>query len=79
MNDKVVNSCLDRLMTRYKELDKDKEYYVHCAGGYRSVIAISLLRSLGFRSLVKVDEGFTGIKKCENIKTSEYVCPTTML
>lgn len=79
VNDKVVNSCLDRIMTGYKSLDKNKEYYVHCAGGYRSVIAISILKNLGFKGLVNVDEGFAGIKKCENIKTSEYVCPTTML
>lgn len=79
VNDKVVNSCLDRIMTGYKNLDKDKEYYVHCAGGYRSVIAISILKNLGFKGLVNVDEGFAGIKKCENIQTSAYVCPTTML
>jgi glyoxylase-like metal-dependent hydrolase (beta-lactamase superfamily II)/rhodanese-related sulfurtransferase len=79
VNDKVINSCLDRLMTGYKNLDKDKEYYVHCAGGYRSVIAISILKNLGFKGLVNVDEGFAGIKLCENIQTSEYVCPTTML
>ena len=79
VNDKVINSCLDRLMTGYKNLDKDKEYYVHCAGGYRSVIAISILKNLGFKGLVNVDEGFAGIKMCENIQTSEYVCPTSML
>jgi rhodanese-related sulfurtransferase len=79
VNDKVINSCLDRLMTGYENLDKDKEYYVHCAGGYRSVIAISILKNLGFKGLVNVDEGFAGIKLCENIQTSEYVCPTTML
>tara|TARA_R110001592_G_C13184603_1_gene751446 strand:+ start:4884 stop:6302 length:1419 start_codon:yes stop_codon:yes gene_type:complete len=79
VNDKVINSCLDRIMTGYKNLDKDKEYYVHCAGGYRSVIAISILKNLGFKGLVNVDEGFAGIKKCENIQTSEYACPTTML
>ncbi|MCB9359985.1 MAG: MBL fold metallo-hydrolase [Flavobacteriales bacterium] len=78
-NDKVINSCLDRLMTGYKNLDKDAAYYVHCAGGYRSVIAISILKNLGFKGLVNIDEGFAGIKKCENIQTSEYVCPTTML
>ena len=79
VNDKVINSCLDRLMTGYKNLDKDKEYYVHCAGGYRSVIAISILKNLGFKGLVNIDEGFEAIKMCENIQTSEYVCPTTML
>jgi len=79
VHDKVVNSCLDRMMTEYENLDKNKEYYVHCAGGYRSVIAISLLKNKGFKTLINIDEGFGGIKKCEGIQTSEYVCPTTML
>lgn len=79
VSDKVINSCLDRIMTEYKNLDKNKEYYVHCAGGYRSVIAISILKNLGFKGLVNIDEGFAEIKNCGNIQISEYVCPTTML
>ncbi len=40
------------------ELDKDKPYYVHCAGGYRSVIAISILKQQGYTNLVNVRGGW---------------------
>lgn len=39
-------------------IDKDKPYYVHCAGGYRSVIAISLLKQKGYTNLVNVRGGW---------------------
>jgi glyoxylase-like metal-dependent hydrolase (beta-lactamase superfamily II)/rhodanese-related sulfurtransferase len=79
IHDSITNSCLDKLMSGHASLDKNKEYYVHCLGGYRSVIAISILRTKGFNDLINIDGGFDEIKKCENIQTSEYVCPTTML
>lgn len=79
VHENVVNSCLDRINSEYTKLDKSKEYYVHCAGGYRSVIAISILKNKGFKDMINIDEGFAGIKKCSDIPTSKYVCPTTML
>lgn len=39
-------------------LDKDKRYVVHCGGGYRSMIAISIMRKNGFKNLVNVYGGF---------------------
>ncbi len=39
-------------------IDKNKPYYVHCAGGYRSVIAISLLKQKGYTNLVNVRGGW---------------------
>jgi glyoxylase-like metal-dependent hydrolase (beta-lactamase superfamily II)/rhodanese-related sulfurtransferase len=79
VHDNLTNSCLDKMITGYADLDKSKKYHVHCAGGYRSVIAISILNTKGFSGLINIDGGFAEIKKCENIKTSEWVCPTTML
>ena len=75
---KSTNSCLDRLNTEYSSLDKNKKYHVHCLSGYRSVIAVSILRSKGYFNLINVDGGFEGIKECKTIQTTEYVCPTTM-
>lgn len=79
IHDNLTNSCLDRIMSKHTDLDKSKKYHVHCAGGYRSVIAISILNSKGFSGLVNIDGGFGKIKEEENIKTSEWICPTTML
>jgi len=79
IHDKMHNEPLDSIFTGYKNLDRTKGYYVHCAGGYRSVITISILRNLGFTDLINIDGGFDDIKQCENIKTSDWICPTTML
>ena len=48
--------------------EEDQNIYVHCAGGYRSTIAISLLKRQGIHNLRNVLGGFTKIKEQENIK-----------
>ena len=39
--------------------------YVHCAGGYRSVIAISILRKKGYNGMINITEGFNEILKSD--------------
>ena len=51
----------------------DKNYFIHCAGGYRSVIAASILKSSGIYNIIDVAGGFSAIKKT-NINLSEVVC-----
>ncbi len=50
-------------------IDTDKNLYIHCAGGYRSVIAASLLKKQGFHNLRNVLGGFASIKKDSRIPT----------
>ena len=52
-------------------------FYVHCAGGYRSVIASSILKARGYHNMVDVAGGFKAIKEA-GLKVSDYVCPTTL-
>jgi hydroxyacylglutathione hydrolase len=54
-----------------------KTHYLHCAGGYRSVIAASILKSRGIHNLVNVLGGFSAIKEA-GIAVSQEVCPTTL-
>ena len=61
------------------EVNKDKTYYVHCAGGYRSMIFNSILKARGYDNLIDVQGGFDAIKASGKFKVSDYVCPTTML
>jgi len=68
---------LDYVYEHLDELNKDEEYYVHCAGGYRSVIAISILQPYGYKNLINVEGGFGKIKTLENIKLTETVCSST--
>lgn len=68
---------LDLINEKMNEVSKDKTYYVHCAGGYRSVIAASILKARGFHNLIDVDGGFAAIKQTD-IETTDFVCPSTL-
>ena len=68
---------LDYINENMSQLSKDKTYYIHCASGYRSVIAASILKARGFNNLIDIAGGFTAIKKT-NIPTTAYVCPSTL-
>lgn len=66
----VENFPLDFINKNMGLLSGDKKYYVHCAGGYRSVIASSILQARGFQ-VVNVQGGFNAIKKTD-LPTTEY-------
>jgi glyoxylase-like metal-dependent hydrolase (beta-lactamase superfamily II)/rhodanese-related sulfurtransferase len=68
---------LDYVHEHLDDLNKDEEYYVHCAGGYRSVIAISILQPYGYKNLINVEGGFGKIKTLDNVKLTETVCSST--
>ncbi|WP_411768356.1 MBL fold metallo-hydrolase [Winogradskyella sp. A3E31] len=69
--------ALDFINDNMNEINKDKTYHIHCAGGYRSVIAASILKARGFENLIDVAGGFGAIKKTD-LPTSEFVCPSTL-
>lgn len=73
------NAPLDNVNDAMASIDKDKTYYVHCAGGYRSMVFASILKARGFDNLINVAGGFSAIKASEKFKITDYVCPTTML
>lgn len=73
------NAPLDNINESMASIDKDKTYYVHCAGGYRSMIFASILKARGFDNLINVAGGFSAIKASEKFNITDYVCPTTML
>ncbi|GGH44111.1 beta-lactamase [Mangrovimonas yunxiaonensis] len=68
---------LDYINNYLSEFPENKDFYVHCAGGYRSVIAASILKSRGIHNLVDVAGGFKAIKDA-GIPVTDYVCPTTL-
>lgn len=75
----VENLPLDFLNNNMAQINRDKTYYVHCAGGYRSMIAISILKARGFGNLIDVAGGFAALKSVGQLPLTEYVCPTTLL
>ena len=76
----LVNALSTPLSELNKHLNKFPEkgdVLVHCAGGYRSVIAASILKSRGIHNLMDVKGGYGALKK-EDIEKTDYVCPTTL-
>ncbi len=71
------NYPLDYINKNMDKLDRNEEYYLHCLGGYRSMITASILRARGFGHLVDIDGGWRAIEATDAPKT-EYVCPTTI-
>lgn len=75
----AINAPLDFINDSMLLIDKTKTYYVHCAGGYRSMVFISILKARGFENLIDVAGGFKAIKEIGKVAVTDYVCPTTML
>jgi glyoxylase-like metal-dependent hydrolase (beta-lactamase superfamily II)/rhodanese-related sulfurtransferase len=56
---------LDKINESFDHHDFEKEFYLHCAGGYRSMIALSILKNRGIHRGVNVIGGMKAIKKTE--------------
>jgi glyoxylase-like metal-dependent hydrolase (beta-lactamase superfamily II)/rhodanese-related sulfurtransferase len=65
------NFPLDFINKNMSQIHADNKYYLHCAGGYRSVIASSILKSRGFHDIVNIRGGFKALSETE-LKKSEY-------
>ena len=65
--DRATHFPLDAIATNYKNLDAEKEYLIHCAGGYRSMVAASFLKSKGIKKVKNVLGGFAKIKERKKI------------
>lgn len=74
-----MNQPLDYILDNPEQVPNNGTAYVHCAGGYRSMVFVSLLRKMGFRNLINVSGGFSKLKESGRFELSEYVCPSTML
>jgi len=75
--DNAQHFALDFINEKMNEVSRDKTYYIYCAGGYRSVIAASILKSRGFHDLIDIAGGFGAIKKTD-LSTTDFVCPSTL-
>ena len=73
----VPNIPLDYLNEHMQEFPKNETFILHCAGGYRSVIAASILKSRGYKQVQDVIGGYAAIAKT-NIKRTNFVCPSTL-
>ncbi len=65
----AINFPLDFINRNMPKLNREQKYYLHCAGGYRSVIAASILKSRGFDRLVNIPGGFKLLKETDLPRT----------
>jgi glyoxylase-like metal-dependent hydrolase (beta-lactamase superfamily II)/rhodanese-related sulfurtransferase len=73
----ALNTQLDYLNDHLASIPKEGEIYLHCAGGYRSMIAASILKARGWDNVVDVNGGLKAIKDTD-IPMTAYVCPSTL-
>ena len=60
-----------------KDIDPNEPFFMHCAGGYRSMIAASILQARGFRNFSEIEGGFNAIAKT-NVPRTDFVCQSKM-
>ena len=73
----TINLPLDAINNHMNQFINTEEFYIHCAGGYRSIIAASILKSRGIHNFTDISGGFKAIKNAD-IKTSNFICPSTL-
>lgn len=75
--EKAKNTPLDFLNNYLTDFPTEDISYVHCAGGYRSMIASSILKSRGIHNIIDIAGGFKAIKKV-GISVTDNISPTTL-
>jgi len=73
----AIHTPLGTINEYLSDFPADRNFYVHCAAGYRSVIASSILKSRGIHNIIDVKGGFGDIKKA-GVSLTDYICPTTL-
>lgn len=74
-----VNKPLNLLHTWLPQLDKSRSYIVYCAGGYRSMIAVSVMCAAGFQHILEISGGYDAITACPDIcRTASTITPATV-
>ena len=73
----AINTPLDEINEHLEKFAAAKTNYIHCAGGYRSIIAASILKSRGIHNTIDILGGFDAISQTKIDKTA-FVCPSTL-
>jgi rhodanese-related sulfurtransferase len=71
------NKPLDQINGWFAEMDAEKPFYVHCAGGYRSMIAASILKSRGVHNFKEIEGGFKAIAE-SGVSKTDFVCQSKL-
>ena len=75
----AINIPLEYINDNTQLPDKQQLYYVYCAGGYRSIIFISIMRMRGYHNLVDIKGGLKAMKESGRFPLTDYLSPTLYL
>jgi hydroxyacylglutathione hydrolase len=73
----AINIPLDYINEQLAEIPKEDTFFLHCAGGYRSVIMASILKARGYHNMINIEKGIAGIRNT-NVPLTAFVCPSTL-
>jgi glyoxylase-like metal-dependent hydrolase (beta-lactamase superfamily II)/rhodanese-related sulfurtransferase len=73
----AYNKPLDQINNWFAEINDEKPFYIHCAGGYRSMIGASILKSRGVHNFKEIEGGFKAIAEAGVAKT-DFVCQSKL-
>jgi hydroxyacylglutathione hydrolase len=76
--DEAFSKPLAKINEWIKDVDPKEPFFIHCAGGYRSMIAASILQARGFRNFIEIEGGFNAIAKTE-VSRTDFVCQSKIL
>ena len=73
----VVGACnipLNKLNANLEKINSNGVNYIHCAGGYRSMIASSILKARGIHNFIDIKGGYSAISDSLIINKTKYAC-----
>lgn len=76
--EEAYNKPLAYINDWIRDINPSEHFYLHCAGGYRSMIAASILQARGYRNFSEIAGGFKAISKT-SLPTSDYVCQSKVM
>jgi rhodanese-related sulfurtransferase len=74
----AYNRPLAALNDWIKDVNSEEHFFLHCAGGYRSMIAASVLQARGYRNFTEIEGGFSAIAKT-NVPKTDFVCQSKIM
>jgi rhodanese-related sulfurtransferase len=61
-----------------RDVNPNEHFFLHCAGGYRSMIAASILQARGYRNFTEVEGGFNAMMKT-SLPRTDFICQSKVL
>ena len=77
--EEAYNKPLAYINDWIKDINPQEHFYIHCAAGYRSMIASSILQARGYRNFSEIEGGFNNISKTTTLPKTDFICQSKIL